>query len=102
MLFFRRPFILLSQYDLSKIFHYFAKNVSELGLKHDDDTDMLLKYINQWGIKKDQIFNRSFSELNAKGITGYFKLILVPIYYHRKLLQYTVYETDYYLLQVYF
>lgn len=46
---------------------------------------MLLKYINQWCIKKDQIFNRSFSELNANGIAGYFKLILAPIYYHLKL-----------------
>lgn len=53
--FFRRSFIFLSQYDFSNIFHYFAKNVSEFGLKHDDDTDMLLKYINQWCFKKDQI-----------------------------------------------
>ena len=95
--YFRRSFILLSQYDFSKIFHYFAKNISELGLKHDEDTDMLLKYINQWCFKKDQIFNRSFSELNANGITGYFKLILAPIYYHRKLPKYTVSETDYYI-----
>lgn len=97
MHFFKRSFILLSQYDFSKIFHYFAKNISDSGLKYDDDTEMLHKYMKHWCFKKDQIFNRSFSELNENGITGYFKLILAPITYHRKLPIYTVNETDYYI-----
>lgn len=96
-LFFHYSISLFSNYDFSKVFHYFVKKISKFGLPLNEDTYMLQNYINIWYPSVEKIYNHSFNDLNQNGIKGYFNIILEPIITPKKLPTYSIDDQNYYI-----
>lgn len=94
----RHSILFLSKFGFSKIFNYFANNVTRFGLPLNEDTELSLNYVDIWFPHHEKKYFHSFEELNDGGIKGYFNLILEQAVTHKKLQTFSIDDNSYYIL----
>lgn len=94
VLFYKKSMIYNSKFVFSKIFHFFIKRLIQNGLPHNNDTEMIYTYfdnfclINNWNIL-------SVEDLAKQDMKGYFKLFLKPRENHKRLAKFVAKDTEF-------
>lgn len=92
--FLKKSMIYNSKFDFSKIFHFFIKRLIINGLPHNNDTEMIYKYFENFCLINN--FNiLPIEDLAKQDMKGYFKLFLKPRENYKRLAKFVAKDSEF-------